>query len=392
MKLKASTSVVLLFAASILFLSQACNKEVVTDPPPDGGGGGTGGNGSPTLPPTPYNYAGVLDNMPVYFKGILATRPEFDNTPANNPITNDGATLGRVLFYDKALSVNNTISCGSCHHQDKAFVDGLQFSKGFEGVQTRRNSMSLLNLRFFGPKKMFWDTRAATLEEQVLKPIQDHIEMGMPSLTALINKLSAKSYYPPLFTKAFGSETITSDRISKALAQFIRSIVSYNSKFDVGVATDFANFTSQEILGMDRVDAICGECHNDIATVNSEVPTFFFNSGPNDLNNNGLDQVYTDNGLGELTGLATDMGLFKMPTLRNIEQTAPYMHDGRFTTLEQVVSHYQSGVKAHPNLGIQLLPGGIPFPNSEKAAMIAFLKTLTDRTVTTDVKYSDPFQ
>ena len=389
MKLKASTSVVLLIVVSVIFFSQSCKKESGGDPPP-GGGGSTGGN--PTLPSTPYNYAGALDNMPAYYKGILTNNPEFDNTPANNPITNDGATLGRVLFYDKSLSANNTISCGSCHHQDKAFVDGLQFSKGFEGGNTRRNSMSLLNIRFFGFKKMFWDLRTATLEDQVLMPIQDHIEMGMPSLTALVSKLSAKSYYPSLFQKAFGSETITSDKISKALAQFIRSIVSYNSKFDVGIANNFSNFTAQETFGMGRVKATCGECHNDVATFGDHVPTFFFNSTPNNITNNGLDEVYADNGFGEVTGVPEYMGFFKVPSLRNIELTAPYMHDGRFTTLEQVVSHYQSGVKDHPNLPIQLAPGGIGFPDTEKEAMIAFLKTLTDRSVTTDVKYSDPFK
>lgn len=391
MKMKASTTIVLLFAVLIFFLSQSCNKEASSDPPP--GGGGTGGTGSPNLPATPYNYAGVLDNMPAYLSAILASNPDFDNTPADNPITNDGATLGRVLFYDKSLSANNTISCASCHHQDKAFVDGAQFSVGFQGGVTRRNSMPLSNLRFVWKKKMFWDTRAANLEEQVLKPIQDHIEMGIASLTALEDKLKTRSYYPLLFQKAFGTTAITSDRISKALAQFLRSIVSFNSKFDAGLATNFSNFTPQELNGMNRVKATCGECHNDFVTFDpGRKPTFFFNTA-NFPTNDALDLVSADNGLGEITGDPGHNGFFKIPSLRNVELTAPYMHDGRFTTLEQVLTHYESGIKNVPNLPIQLtVPGIITGGASEKADMIAFLKTLTDRTVTTDVKYADPFK
>lgn len=365
---------------------QSCKKDEAgtnDNPPADGG---------PVLPSTPYNYAGVLDNMPAYYKSILIANPHFDNTPPDNPITNDGATLGRVLFYDKALSVNNITSCASCHHQDKAFTDGLAFSKGFNGATTRRSSMALANIRFFELKKMFWDGRAATLEEQVLKPITDHIEMGMPSLTELITKLNTKSYYPQLFQKAFGSTAITPDRISKALAQFVRSIVSFNSRFDQGQANNFANFTATELRGLQRVKTIaCGECHNDIATQDpSRNPTFLFSN--TNFVTNGLDLVYTDNGVGDVTTNISDDGKFKITSLRNIEITGPYMHDGRFTNLGQVLTHYQQEVKNHPNLPIQMTAGGFGFPDSDKADMIAFLKTLTDHTLTTDVKYSDPFR
>jgi cytochrome c peroxidase len=381
---------------AVILFNYACQKPVtVTDPPP---GGGT--SGAPTLPATPFNYAGANAGMPTYLKNYLSANPTVDNTPTNNPITNDGATLGRVLFYDKAMSINNTIACGSCHHQDKAFVDGDIFSKGFNGGLTRRNSMPLANIRYFKAQKMFWDLRAATLEEQVLLPIQDHIEMGMPSLSALVDKLKTKTYYAPLFQKAFGTQDITSDRISKALAQFLRSIVSFNSKYDQGLDNSMNNFTIQEKAGLLRFQQLnCGECHSDLSTVfPRKNPTFFIveNSGLNTGNgaNNALDLNYTDNGIGEKTLLAKDMGTFKMPSLRNIELTAPYMHDGRFTTLEQVLNHYQTGAKNHPNRGVQIPNGGYgvaTLSETDKANIIAFLKTLTDRTLTTDPKYSNPF-
>lgn len=381
-----STGLVLF--ASLLIFSQACkkDKEDVITPIPD-----PVPAGNPKLPTNPFNYAGVLDNMPAYYKTILNANPTFDNTPSDNPVTNDGATLGRVLFYDKALSVNNTTSCGSCHHQDKAFVDGLALSKGFNGGTTRRNSMAIANMRFFTGKKMFWDGRAATLEVQVMKPITDNIEMGMPSLTELETKLAAKSYYGPLFQKAFGSSAITSDRISKALAQFIRSIVSFNSKFDQGQASNFSNFTAQELNGLQRVNATCGECHTDHTTFGTTNPPTFLFSNPNFVTN-ALDLVYTDNGVGEITGDPRQNGTFKIAALRNIELTAPYMHDGRFTNLEQVLTHYQSGVKNHPNLGFLPPAGGFGYSDAIKADMIAFLKTLSDQTLVTDPKYSDPFK
>ena len=369
----------------------ACQKSGMENPPEETGG--------PTLPQVPYDYTTVT--MPAYLSNYLAAHPETDNTPAGNPITDDGATLGRVLFYDKALSVNNTIACASCHHQDKAFVDGEIFSKGFEDGLTGRNAMPIANIRFFRGKKMFWDLRAQTLEEQVLMPIQDPIEMGMPSLQTLVDKLKAKSYYPGLFKKAFGTTEVTADKISKALAQFLRSVVSFNSRYDQGLDDDLSNLTATEKAGLLRMQQLnCVECHSDLSTVFPVMnPTFFIaeNTGENTGfgSNNALDLVYTDKGIGEITGLNEDMGTFKMPSLRNVELTAPYMHDGRFATLEEVLDHYQTGVKSHPNRGVQLPNGGygpITLSDQDKANIIAFLKTLTDNTLTTDPKYSDPFQ
>ena len=179
----------------------------------------------PVLPATPFAYN---ITYPAHVQTALVAN---DNTPVNNPITNDGATLGRVLFYDKQLSKNNTISCGSCHKQNFSFDDNIALSKGFEGGFTDRNSMAIVNIRFYRSGKMFWDERAATVEKQALQPIQNHVEMGL-TLAELETKVKALSYYPALFQVAFGSTVIDSVKIARALAQFERSIVTYQSKYD----------------------------------------------------------------------------------------------------------------------------------------------------------------
>ena len=346
------------------------------------------------LPATPYNYANP--SLPAY----LSAPPIQGqiNTPADNQITDPGATLGRVLFYDKTLSKNKTISCASCHKQENAFSDFEVLSKGFNGGSTRRNSMSLIDAKYYPIGMFFWDQRAATLEQQVLMPIQDLVEMGI-TLDTLVKRVQDQPYYASLFTKAFGNGTINSNTISKALSQFVRSIISYQSKYDQGRQTFptapapppnavFPNFTAQENRGKEIfLSPIggCAPCHG------SETFT-----AP-EAKNNGLDATITDRGFGTVTGNAADDGEFKVTTLRNVELTAPYMHDGRFTTLEQVIEHYNSGVKNHPNLSPQLkLPNGQPrllnISAADKVALVAFLKTLTDRNVTTDVKYSNPFK
>lgn len=345
------------------------------------------------LPSTPFNYTNPT--LPGYLNtpNILGQV----NTPATNPITDNGATLGRVLFYDKNLSVNNTVACASCHKQAFAFSDPLVKSTGFNGGLTGRNSMPLTDAKYYPNGRFFWDQRAATLEDQVVGPIQDLVEMGM-TLPALEIKLRNLAYYPPLFTKAFGDNTINSDRIAKALAQFVRSIVSFQSKYDAGrgafppgpllPGTTFVNFTPQENQGMQIFlgpQGGCTPCHG------SETFT-----APQEKNN-GLDLTTIDRGFGAVVNNTTLDATFKVGSLRNVELTAPYMHDGRFTTLDQVVEHYSSGVKNHPNLSQQLrLPNGQPrlanLTTQEKAALVAFMKTLTDVNVTTDVKYSSPFK
>lgn len=346
------------------------------------------------LPATPFNYANIV--QPGYLTGpnIIGQI----NTPANNPITDNGATLGRVLFYDKNLSLNNTISCASCHKQTNAFSDPVTKSAGFNGGLTGRNSMSLINAKYYPNGTFFWDQRAATLEEQVLIPVQDMVEMGM-TLSQLETKLRNLAYYPPLFTKAFGDNTISSSRIASALSQFVRSIVSFQSKYDAGRATYpaapapppnavFPNFTAQENRGKELFllpQNACAACHG------SETFT-----APQEKNN-GLDMATIDRGFGAVANNTALDATFKVTSLRNVELTAPYMHDGRFTTLEQVVEHYSSGVRNHPNLSPQLrLPNGQPrllnLTAQDKTALVAFLKTLTDTNVTTDVKYSNPFK
>jgi len=307
-----------------------------------------------------------------------------------NPTTNAGATLGRVLFYDKRLSANQTISCSSCHQAAHGFSDPRQFSVGFNGGLTGRNSMGLTNTRYYLREHYFWDERAATLEDQVLQPIQNAVEMGM-TLDAVVQRVSTEPFYAQLFTSAFGTPEVNSTRISRALAQFVRSIASGNSKYDQGVPQNFNNFTPLEAQGRNIfLGPIggCAACHGS----DNFVPG-------NAIFNNGIENPSVDLGLGGITGRAQDNGFFKVPSLRNIELTAPYMHDGRFATLEQVVEFYNSGVTAHPNLSPQLRaggPGGPPrrlnLTNNQKAALVAFLKTLTDTSVTTDPKFSDPFR
>jgi cytochrome c peroxidase len=342
------------------------------------------------LPTTPANYANPTLPPRFLVQPILGQ----DNTPANNPVTDAGATLGRALFYDKRLSLNQTISCSSCHQRQRGFSDGRRFSVGFQGGLTGRNAMGLANARWYLRHAMFWDERAATLEDQVLQPIQNSVEMGM-TLPGLVTRLSAEPYYATLFTNAFGDATITSDRISRALAQFVRSIISTHTKYDAGLPVNFSNFTPQENLGRQIFfgqvgNATCAACHG----------TDNFVPGPT-INNNGLENPYVDKGVGALTGLPEDEGLFKVPSLRNIALTAPYMHDGRFATLEEVVEFYNSGVVNHPNLSPPLrnppgspgagLPRRLNLTIDQKAALVAFLRTLTDTSVTTDEKFADPF-
>ncbi|WP_265595076.1 cytochrome c peroxidase [Haloferula sp. BvORR071] len=343
------------------------------------------------LPPTAFNYANPT--LPAHL--LTPQIRGQDNTPLSNPTTNAGAALGRVLFYDKRLSANQTISCSSCHQAEHGFSDSRRFSVGFNGGLTGRNSMGLTNNRYYLRQNYFWDERAATLEAQVLQPIQNAVEMGM-TLDDVVTRVSVEPYYAELFTTAFGTPEVNSTRIARALAQFVRSIVSGNSKYDQGVAQNFTNFTAQENQGRAIFQGPvggCAACHGS----DNFVPG-------NAIFNNGIENPSVDLGLGGISGSTADNGFFKVPSLRNIELTAPYMHDGRFATLEQVVEFYNSGVTNHPNLSPQLrLPPGPPgspppgprrlnLTQNQKDALVAFLKTLTDTTLTKDPKYSDPFR
>jgi len=298
--------------------------------------------GTPSLPAILLEYANI--QLPAHFAqrrlgrgpgndSVLST----DNTPADNRVTNAGPTLGRVRFYDKRLSANNTIACASCHIQEHGFSDPDALSTGFEGGLTGRRSMGLTNVRFYDRGRFFWDERAETLEDQVLMPIQDAVEMGM-NLDDLREKLSTTPFYAPLFEQAFGSPTVTKDRISRALAQFVRSMVSFQSKYDSAFANGAPNFqavlTPQEDRGRRIFDRDCANCHEANAQV-GDAPR-----------NTGLDATITDVGAGR--------GRFKTPSLRNVAVRAPYMHDGRFATLREVIEFHNTGIQRNPELDNRL--------------------------------------
>ena len=309
------------------------------------------------LPASPFMYAN--QPLPVFFTAPNITGQ--DNNTASNPVTDWGATLGRVLFYDKILSINNRISCASCHKQSLGFSDDQRFSEGFSGGQTGRHSMSLINARYYPNGRFFWDERVSSLEVQVLTPVQDHIEMGM-NLDTLVARLRTRTHYPVLFQNAFGNPTITSEKIANALAQFVRSIVSYRSRFDAGraqinppqnpVLTPYPNFTAEENAGKQLFfspQTNCATCHG---------TETFTAPGPR---NNGIENPSIDRGVGGVNNNPDLVGSFKVPSLKSIALTAPYMHDGRFNTLEEVVEHYNSGIQPNPNLAPVLRnPDGTP--------------------------------
>jgi cytochrome c peroxidase len=335
---------------------------------------------TPALPPAAFHYAVPL---PAHFQAAIDGQSVAgtDNSPANNPVTDAGAALGRVLFYDTRLSANDGTSCAGCHNQALGFSDTPAQSVGFAGGLTRRHSPGLANGRFYSRGHFFWDERAATLEDQALTPIQDATEMGM-TLENLTAKLEATSYYPALFDAAFGTPEVTSDRVSRAIAQFVRSMVSNDSRYDraftaAGTANFGAVFTQQEQEGEQLFrSAGCASCHTTVAQVSDSV------------HNIGLDAVSTDTGTGR--------GAFKAPSLRNVAVRPRFMHDGRFTTLEQVVEFFNSGVQPNPDLDPRLRaadgsPKRLGLSAEQKSALVAFLQTLTDSTFLTSARFSNPF-
>lgn len=361
---------------------------------------------SPVLPETPYAYNQL--KLPAGTSVNNNSFPEFEiingvpviRENVKMEVTQWGATLGRVLFYDKKLSLNNTVACGSCHHQEKAFADGQKSSIGFEGRVTGRNSMGITNPIL--QNNLFWDSRSKNLHDLSLQPVQNHIEMGMENLDRLVEKLENTDYYRPLFKKAFGTEEISPKNISSAMSQFIASITSNRSKFDQGLGKNFSNYTELEKLGKDIFHsdrAQCSSCHggNNFSALDGPNDPYgggggTFGSSRPDLKgatNIGLDLVYKDNGLGN--------GKFRIPGLRNVAFTGPYMHDGRYNTLEEVIDHYSKGVKPHKDLDVKFTDGkgNVVHPNFtsvEKKALIAFLNTLTDTEMLTDPKWSNPFK
>ncbi|MEP0984215.1 cytochrome c peroxidase [Ekhidna sp.] len=348
-----------------------------------------------------------LKDLPNYENQEMPAYIRKDNT-ASNPITNEGAVLGRVLFYDKNLSVNNTISCSSCHQQALAFGDDAIASEGVNGT-TRRHSMRLINARFSQESNFFWDERANTLEDQSTMPIQDHVEMGYSGedgnedINGLLEKLESIDYYNELFAFVYGDANVTEERMQNALAQFIRSIQSFDSKYDIGRAqvnnddSNFPNFSELENEGknlfMERANFNnngvrvsggigCNVCHR--------APEFDID--PNSANNGIISSLSFPNEL--------DTDITRSPSLRDLfnstgQSNGPMMHTGFTNDLNEVLAHYNN-IPANGNgLDIRLNPQGNPqnlaMTNSEMDAVIAFIKTLSGSDVYTNEKWSDPF-
>src|SRR3954452_7991800 len=334
---------------------------------------GAGLAAPPKVPSLPAQTAGyvqysVTNRPPQYLNGPSA----LDNTPADNITTDAGATLGRALFYDKRLSHDNSTACASCHKQSKGFSDENQFSAGINGQLTGRHSIGLTNVTFYESGAMFWDERAPSVEDQALKPIQSPTEMGS-TLPEVVAKLSQTTFYPALFAAAFGSPEITPDLIAKSIAQFERAMISYNSKYDAYLNGQ-ATLTPAEQAGETLFNnaARCSACHSTTAQIG-------------DFSHNvGLDVIPTDPGAGD--------GRFKTPSLRNVGVRGRFMHDGRFSTLEEVVQFYSSGVQDGQFLDPRLKdPTQLNLTQEQTSDIVAFLNTLTDNSFLTNSIFSDPF-
>lgn len=295
--------------------------------------------------------------------------------PRDNPLLTQRVALGKKLFHDKSLSKDGSISCATCHHQHKAFTDGLKFSKGINDQEGDKNSMPLFNLAW--KSSFFWDGRAKSLRDQVLQPIQDHREMAsdLKTVVAQLQKNESRA-----FENAFGPGPVTEEKIALALENFLLTLTSYDSKFDRAMSGK-AKLSEAEQRGMElffteyeprsqQYGADCFHCHGG---------SFF---SDHQFHNNGLKPSLSDVGLMKVTGKETDRGKFSTPSLRNIALTAPYMHDGRFQTLEEVIEHYNEGIHRTSTLDPNLAKhpkGGIALSGKDQAALISFLKSLTDK-------------
>lgn len=341
---------------------------------------------------TPYDLV-----IPPFFPPMEIPDEDDPNTvnDERNPLTVEGVELGRFLFWEKQLSGDNSMSCGGCHFPSAAFSDPNQFSTGITGEQGTRQAMALFNLGW--ARDYFWDGRAKTLEEQIAEPVPNPIEMN-ESWENAVAKISNDPLYPPMFEAAFGTAEVTQWRIQKAMASFLRTMISGNSKFDksrIGQAT----LTEEEQRGFElfileggdpesvqggQNGADCFHCHG------------FGDSQFTDYlpHNNGLDSIFIDLGVGGVTLNPLDYGKFKTPSLRNVEFTAPYMHDGRFSTLEEVVEHYNSGGLPSSTVDpfMKYTTGGLTLPQSDKEALVAFLKTLSDTEFIENPEFQDPHE
>ncbi len=326
--------------------------------------------------------------------------PPFE-IPADNPLTKEGIALGRLLFYDPVLSGDNTLACAGCHSQANAFADPRRFSRGIDGSEGTRNAMALFNLAY--PSSFFWDGRAKTLEDQILQPVENPVEMHEQWPNA-VSEIQADKDYPKLYFKAFGDSTITKELTAKAIAQFLRTFVSTNSRYDKFLrgelfGTDH-DWTESEERGLDlfmkqttgpATGADCFHCHGNILFQEVD-PTLQYR-------NNGLQEAasvddFTDKGRGDITHNPQDNGKFKVPSLRNLMYTAPYMHDGRFTTIEQVVNFYSDSLRHSPTVdplmeGVQM--GGVHLTPQQKEDLVNFLKALSDPDLVSNPDFANPF-
>ena len=294
--------------------------------------------------------------------------------PTNNPLTEEGIALGKKLFFDKKLSKDNTQSCASCHNPRNSFTDSLRFSLGVDGLPGSRNSMPLFNLAWNFNDKFAWDGKELSLERQALEPVRNPIEMHS-SWSNVALRLQQDQEYPTMFLNAFGTERIDSTLVTKAIAQFERTLISGNAKFDQYLLGN-TSLNQQEVNGftifMSEDKGDCFHCHG---SDNNPLWT------DNNFHNNGLDTSFNDLGLGAVTGDPNDNGKFKSPSLRNLVYTAPYMHDGRFSTLEEVINHYSEGLQNSSTIDPlmkKVSQGGVQLTPLEKADLKAFLITLTD--------------
>ncbi|MDP1728239.1 MAG: cytochrome c peroxidase [Bacteroidota bacterium] len=332
--------------------------------------------------PTPYKF-----NIPLTYGWSLFP------VPADNPQTEAGVRLGRKLFFEPMLSANNGKSCASCHNPAFAFSDnGNAFSEGVTGEKGTRNAMPLFNLGWTDKYNLtihryFWDGGANDLERQAIGPITSPIEMAA-NLNDVTRKLQNHPEYPGLFRKAFGSDSITTSKLTKALSQFERTLISSNSPYDKAERKERLRTQSEHngmIIYISESKGDCFHCHGNLSA------PFFTDFS---FHNNGLDKVSSDQGLARITGKAEDMGKFKVPSLRNLVFTAPYMHDGRFKTLQEVVEFYNSGTQnaatVSPFISKHFAAGGLNLTPQDKIDLLTFLISLSDTSFVLNSKYSEP--
>ncbi len=345
-------------------------------------------NDEPALPETPFDYGDI--SFPAHINSdTIETGYEGDHidTTILDIVQDDKSTLGRVLFYDKKLSAMENMSCATCHKQEFSFAEDKDLSEGISSL-TKRNSMQLNDLGWSNTDGFFWDMSFSNLKDMIGLPLKDENEIGAV-IEDVVVKMNATNYYPELFEKAYGSAEITEDKIVDAIANFISSMVTFNSRFDQEANKGFVGFTEQEMHGLELFKENCGTCHKE--------GSFAFNQMDHSneiifelpfLFTNGLEKNPEDVGVGEWAP-GFD-GLYKLPTMRNIAETGPYMHDGRFETLDDVLDFYSDDV-VETDWSFLIPPGGFQFTDSEKSDIKAFLETLTDESFLTDVKWSDPF-